>query len=144
MHSLNEDELQSYLGRRVDLLDVDDVARALGEFRPFAVAPTVVVHTKYWSLAHGVRAGDYGGAITGGIDLASTRYCHGDDFTPDDLAETGRRPGHPGGAAFAIAIQARLGDAVRCVPGRLLEVASPTTIGLGDTFVGGFLAALVR
>ncbi len=144
VHSLNEDELQTYLGRRVDLLDVDDVARAIEEFRPFAVAPTVVVHTKYWSLAHGVRAGEYVEAIAGGIDLASTRYCHGDDFTPDELAGIRRQPEHPGGAAFAVGIRKRLGGAVQCVPGRLLEVASPTTIGLGDTFVGGFLAALVR
>jgi len=45
---------------------------------------------------------------------------------------------------FAARINERLGDAVRCIPSRLLDVAAPTTIGLGDTFVGGFLAALVR
>jgi hypothetical protein len=31
---------------------------------------------------------------------------------------------------------------VRCVPGVNLDVAEPTTIGLGDTFVGGVLAAV--
>jgi ADP-dependent phosphofructokinase/glucokinase len=53
-------------------------------------------------------------------------------------------PRHPGGSVFAAGIPERLGDAVRCIPSRLLDVAAPTTIGLGDTFVGGFLAALVR
>jgi sugar/nucleoside kinase (ribokinase family) len=33
---------------------------------------------------------------------------------------------------------------VRCIPGFRLDVAEPTTVGLGDSFVGGFLAALVR
>jgi sugar/nucleoside kinase (ribokinase family) len=33
-------------------------------------------------------------------------------------------------------------DGVRCVPGFALDVAHPTTVGLGDTFAGGFLAAL--
>mgnify|MGYP000850988834 FL=1 len=144
VHSLNEDELQSHLGRRIDLLDVEDVESALAEFAPRAIAPTVVVHTKYWSLACGERAGELEAALAGGIDLASTRYCHGDDFTPGDLVATRLLPVQPGGAGFAERIRARLGARVRCVPGRLLEVPAPTTIGLGDTFVGGFLATFVR
>ncbi len=143
VHSLNEDEWQSYLGRRVDLLDVDDVVSALAEFAPRAIASTVVVHSKYWSLAYGERAGELGVALAGGIDLASTRYCHGDDFTPADLVATRLLPVQPRGAAFAERIGERLGADVHCVPGRLLDVAVPTTIGLGDTFVGGFLATYV-
>jgi ADP-dependent phosphofructokinase/glucokinase len=142
VHSLNEDELQSYLGRRVNLLDVDDVVAALADFQRFAIAPTVVVHTKYWSLAHGLRAHEFGDALEGGIDLASTRYSHGDDFTVADLDEIRNGQRHPDGTIFAARIRERLGDAVLCIPSRLLDVPSPTTIGLGDTFVGGFLAAL--
>jgi ADP-dependent phosphofructokinase/glucokinase len=37
-----------------------------------------------------------------------------------------------------------MGRVVRCLPGFELDVAEPTTIGLGDTFVGGFLAAVSR
>lgn len=144
VHSLNEDELQSYLGRRIDLLDVEDVVTALAAFAPYAIAPTVVVHTKYWSLAQGERASDFAAALAGGVDLASTRYCHGDDFTADDLAGIRGGPVRPGGLAFAAGIVERLGSRVACVPGRLLDVPSPTTIGLGDTFVGGFLATLVH
>jgi len=144
VHSLNEDELQSYLGHRIDLLDVEDVVAALEEFQRFAIAATVVVHTKYWALAYGRRARHFADALAGGIDLASTRYCHGDDFTVADLEAMRQGPRHPGGTIFATRISERLGEAVRCIPSRLLDVAAPTTIGLGDTFVGGFLAALVR
>lgn len=144
VHSLNEDELQSYLGRRVDLLDADDVAAALAQFSTHAIAPTVVVHTRYWSLAHGPAATTYEEALAGGIDLASTRYRHGDDFTVADVVAVRDLPAHPDGAAFAARIRERLGAQVCCVPGRLLAVGSPTTIGLGDTFVGGFLATLVH
>jgi ADP-dependent phosphofructokinase/glucokinase len=35
-----------------------------------------------------------------------------------------------------------MGASVRCVPGFDLDVAEPTTIGLGDTFVGGVLAVV--
>ncbi|WP_146088011.1 carbohydrate kinase family protein [Rathayibacter sp. AY1B5] len=31
-----------------------------------------------------------------------------------------------------------------CVPGLVLETDRPTTIGLGDTFAGGFVSALAR
>jgi sugar/nucleoside kinase (ribokinase family) len=37
-----------------------------------------------------------------------------------------------------------MGAVVRCVPGFRLEVSQPTTVGLGDSFVGGLLASLVR
>jgi sugar/nucleoside kinase (ribokinase family) len=35
-------------------------------------------------------------------------------------------------------------NSVPRVPGFALDVAHPTTVGLGDTFAGGFLAALAR
>jgi len=144
VHSLNEDELQSYLGRRVNLLDLDDVLAALDELERFAIAPTVVIHTKYWSLARGARAAEFTEALAGGIDLASTRYCYGDGFTVADLNAVRQLSIHAGGAEFSERIRTRLGEAVRCVPGRVLDVSRPTTIGLGDTFVGGFLATLVH
>ncbi len=103
----------------------------------------MVIHTKYWSLARGARAGEFEDALAGGIDLASTRYCYGDNFTVAHLNAVRQLSVHAGGAEFCAAIRARLGEAVRCVPGRVLDVPRPTTIGLGDTFVGGFLGTLV-
>jgi ADP-dependent phosphofructokinase/glucokinase len=37
-----------------------------------------------------------------------------------------------------------MGGTVRCIPSFALDVENPTTVGLGDTFVGGFLAAVAR
>ncbi|MBK9157576.1 MAG: hypothetical protein IPM11_05535 [Micropruina sp.] len=143
VHSLNEDELQSYLGRPVDLLDVDDVVSALREFQPFALGPTVVVHTKHWALAYGARVAQLGPSLAAGIDLAGTRFRVGDVITAVDLQHTQWLPRQAAGEAFAVAISARLGDAVCCIPARVLDVTRPTTVGLGDTFVGGFLAEFV-
>jgi sugar/nucleoside kinase (ribokinase family) len=53
-------------------------------------------------------------------------------------------PSHAGGRDFSQLLELRLGDAVCCVPAHALGVPNPTTIGLGDTFVGGFVAALSR
>lgn len=144
VHSMNEDEFQHYLTRSLDLLDADEVVAALKDSLTFAVARTVVVHTKYWSLAYGDDAARYREALQGGIDLASTLYCCGDGFTLEDYERVRAMPRSAGGCDFSQLLEARLGDAVCCVPAHALDVANPTTIGLGDTFVGGFVAALSR
>lgn len=142
VHSLNEDELQSYLGRRIDLLDAVQVKQALADFfHEFSIAPTVVVHTKYWALAFGRDPRRYCDALAAAIDLAGVRYRNGDDFTTDDLAAVRALPVRPDGQQFAEQLTAVMGASVCCVPTRLIETDTPTTIGLGDTFVGGFLAA---
>lgn len=45
-------------------------------------------------------------------------------------------------SAFAEALHSLLGDLVCCVPGFVLDAPDPTTVGLGDTFVGGFLTSV--
>lgn len=144
VYSMNEDEMQAYVGRPLDLLDVDVMAAALGELRELIPAAVLVVHTKFWSLALGERAADYEDALRGAIQMASTRYVRGDGFTERNYEQTGLLPVNPLGADFALGIRARLGAEVCCVPAFLLTVARPTTIGLGDTFVGGFIAAIAR
>jgi sugar/nucleoside kinase (ribokinase family) len=144
VYGLNEDEMQAYLGRTVDLLSVPDVEQALTELRELIGAPTLVVHTKYWSAAVGERTDDYAEPVNAGIVLASTRYCYGDDYTDEHRALLQERPRRTESRDFAEALQARMGAVVRCLPGLDLDVARPTTIGLGDTFVGGFLAAVAR
>ncbi|HML51614.1 MAG TPA: ADP-dependent glucokinase/phosphofructokinase [Propionicimonas sp.] len=142
VHSLNEDELQSYLGRQIDLLDAPEVKQALADFfHEFSIAPTVVVHTQYWALAFGRNPQRYCDALAAAIDLAGVRYRNGDDFTTDDLAAVRALPVRPDGQQFAEQLAAVMGPSVCCVPTRLIDTDTPTTIGLGDTFVGGFLAA---
>jgi ADP-dependent phosphofructokinase/glucokinase len=73
--------------------------------------------------------------------MASTRYAYGDDFSEDDYNEVAQAPPSSAGAAFARAIEARMPGLVRCSPAVVMQTARPTMIGLGDSFVGGFLAA---
>ncbi|MFD1715751.1 ADP-dependent glucokinase/phosphofructokinase [Amnibacterium flavum] len=144
VYSMNEDELQTYLGRSVDLLDVDQVEAALEDARRLIPARVLTIHTKYWSLAAGETAGRYREALLGGITMASARYLHGDVFSAEDYAAIAGQPVNPGGAAFAEAFTARHGSEVVVLPAYRIETASPTTIGLGDTFVGGFIEAFAR
>lgn len=144
VYGMNEDEMQSYLGHPVDLLSAPEVADALAAVHTLIPAPTLVLHTKYWAAAVGTCAGEYADALDTGTVAAATRYRHGDDLTDEDVDRMRRRPRRPESVAFAAALHERMGNRVRCVPGFALDVAHPTTVGLGDTFVGGFLAALAR
>ncbi len=75
--------------------------------------------------------------------MAATRYAHGDDFTDADVDALRRRPRRPESGAFADALRARDGRHGSTVcPASRWTIENPTTVGLGDTFVGGFLAAV--
>jgi ADP-dependent phosphofructokinase/glucokinase len=142
VHSMNEDEMQAYLGRPIDLLDPDQVEAALVELAGAQAGPTFVVHTSFWAAAIGPAAAAWRPALLGGVTMATTRFMHGDHFTEPDYRAVAGLPEHPGGAAVAAALDDRLGDRACSVPALLVHEPHPTVIGLGDTFVGGFLAAL--
>jgi ADP-dependent phosphofructokinase/glucokinase len=144
IYGMNEDEMQADVGRSVDLLSTTDVEHAIDSLKALIPVPTLLVHTKYWSLALGEAADEYAEALRDGIVIASTRYCYGDDYTDDHYELTRRLPVRPEASSLANSLERRMGAAVRCVPGLTLDVAQPTTVGLGDSFVGGFLASLVR
>lgn len=143
VYSMNEDELQEYLGRRVNLLDAGDVVRALREVHAVMPAPALVVHTRYWAIAMGPDAHPYRGGLESAVSVAATRYRVGDGLTAADVDDTRTMPRHGGGEALVAAVEEALPGAVG-IAAFSVDVATPTTVGLGDTFVGGFLAGVVR
>ncbi len=143
IHSLNEDELQAHLQRRIDVLDVTQVAAALNELYPLLNAPLLVVHSMYWALSYGPDAARLAPALKGGVTMATTRFRRGDDLDAAACAETASLPANEHGARFARDIKALLGDRVCCVAVALVSQENATTVGLGDAFVGGFLPELL-
>lgn len=143
VYGMNEDELQEYLGRPVNLLDPTDVLRALRDAHRVIPARALVVHTRYWAIAIGPDAGRHRAALDSAVVVAATRYRVGDGLTAGDVEETAAMTRHGGGEALVRAVEDALPDAVG-VAAFALEVSTPTTVGLGDTFVGGFLAGAVR
>lgn len=144
VYGMNEDEMQAYLGRPMDLLDADAMATALQELHHLIPARTLVVHTKFWSLALGAHVQTYHAALLAGNAMAGARYLHGDEFTKTEYLEVSRHLQRQDGHTFARAIEALLPGAVSCVPSYHLSSAATTTVGLGDSFVGGFIAALAE
>lgn len=144
IYSLNEDELQLYLGRKLDLLNADQISEALADIQKIIPVPLIVVHSMYWAIAYGKNAIRVSKALKGGITMATTRYRFGDDFSVENYKEIeGLRPNKEG-IEFASRIEKLLGDKICCAPVVHVEERNATTIGLGDSFVGGFLPALLK
>lgn len=144
LHSLNEDELQEYLGRQLDLLNAEQMSEALDEMMTILEVPALVVHTKYWALVYGKNAAKMHAALLGGITMATTRFRLGDDFTAEEYRDTALLKPQAAGKAFSKEIRHKLKDKVCCLPSFAVEETKATTIGLGDAFVGGFIEALSR
>jgi ADP-dependent phosphofructokinase/glucokinase len=142
VYSMNEDEWQTHIGRDIDLLDVDDVARALRSIRRLISTPTLVLHTRHWALAYGADAARYETALLGGTSAATARYVYGDAVTAQQVAAITAREAPAAHASFAEQLASLVSEPVSCVSVRSVAAPRPTTIGLGDSFVGGFLAAL--
>jgi ADP-dependent phosphofructokinase/glucokinase len=143
VYGMNEDELQAHLQRQVEVLDAEAIAGALRDLHVLIPARTFVVHTKFWSLAFGARSQAYRAALRAGNAMSGVRYLYGDEFTRADYLNLSRRLKRHDGETFARAIEALLPGQVCCVPSYHLSSPTPTTVGLGDSFVGGFIAALV-
>ena len=141
VHSLNEDEARHYLGRQVDLTDPQEVAAMMRGLKGILGAPTVMVHTSRYAACIGAEAGLCREAARAGCLLASTRFAHGDRYGRAEYDAVAVSPREPVGIALAGA--PGLGRAgVLIAPGYDVRAATPTTIGLGDAFIGGVMAHL--
>ena len=144
VYSLNEDELQANLGRKLDLQDVTQVRTALADLKELIPVDTLVLHTRNWALAYGAGASKYAAALKAGITMATTRFRNGDDFTLTNYRRIHGMAPRPKNAKFADTIGASARNDTCCMPVAAVEQSNATTIGLGDAFVGGFLPALLH
>ena len=146
VYSLSDEELADVLGRAVDLLDAAAVLTAVSAVSRRVDVPVLVVHSRHWAIAMGAAAVDVVPALATGVALATTRYAFGPAAEAADLESVRSAPIDPATGAFVdelVVLGAQHepgGTSVAAVGVPFLEVPSPTTVGLGDTFVGGFLA----
>ncbi|WP_167202663.1 ADP-dependent glucokinase/phosphofructokinase [Actinomyces respiraculi] len=143
LHSLNEDEAQRYLGRPVDLADPAEVATMMTDLREILGAPTVMVHTSRYAAVIGTDAERYREAGQAGCLMASTRFLHGDAYTRAEYDAVATAAREQVGTALA-RDAGLLAAGVRIAPGFAVRTEHPTTIGLGDAFIGGVVGHLVH
>ena len=73
--------------------------------------------------------------------MASTRFVNGDRYGRAEYDAVAVSPREPVGLALAAAPELRRAG-VLIAPGYDARTSSPTTIGLGDAFIGGVMAHL--
>lgn len=139
IYSMNEEEMQQVLGRDVNLLDADQMADALRELHGIIGTEYVLVHAHCWAVIYGEQAVRFDAALESAATMATTRYRFGDDFVPEQFESTKQLPVPQERLQFIETLQKRLGDCVCLKPVRVVPETEVTTIGLGDSFVGGFM-----
>jgi ADP-dependent phosphofructokinase/glucokinase len=65
IYSMNEDEMEAYVRRPIEILDPDAMLSALRDVHAVVPARTLVVHTRAWALATGERALELRSALQG-------------------------------------------------------------------------------
>lgn len=143
IYSMNEDELQQHIGEKINLLDAKVVINAIEKLSKIIPCESYIIHSKYWAVIYGEHVDIYSEALQNAVDISTTRLVYGDSMTADDLVRTRERPLDPQGLKFQNqVIQGQWNRAIGCIPSYLVTEKNLTTIGLGDSFVGGFLAKL--
>ena len=143
--SMNEDELQEYIGRRINILDPASMQEALKYVAQNSGAKILVVHSAAWALAYGQDAAMMKQALIGGVTTAGSRFRVGDALTPQVYAQTQAMADKADGVIFCEQMKQLLGDRICCVPSKdLSSVKNPTVVGLGDSFAGGLLPGLLK
>lgn len=143
--SMNEDELQEYIGKKIDILDENAMAEALDTVYEKSGIPMLVVHSAAWALAYGDHAEMMEQSLTGGVLTAGTRFRVGDSLSPETYEQTRALTDKPESVRFCREMKQRLGSRICCVPSKdLSKVENPTVVGLGDAFAGGMLPGLLK
>lgn len=142
--SMNEDELQEYIGREINIMDDGEVLAAVEEVYENAGVPTILIHSASWALTYGEKARKYEKALRSGIIMAGTRFRCGDNFGKEEYEETGRLLTKKESEVFCRRITERAAGKICCLPCKDLSfVENPTVVGLGDFFAGGLLPQLL-
>lgn len=141
--SMNEDELEAYAGRKVDLLSADDVRAAVLDVHSQAGVPILVLHTRYFAIAHGRDARAFRHALVEGAAVAGARYAWGDGVKKVDIQRVVAAERSISGSAVVAQLEREDSEFVGVAALELGGVVVPTTVGLGDAFVGGVIAALL-
>lgn len=76
--SMNEDELQQYIGKSIDILDPEAVEEAVNYVYDHSGIKLILVHSAAWALVYGENAAAMKAISEGGVTMAATRFRIGD------------------------------------------------------------------
>jgi hypothetical protein len=126
----------------VDLSSGPEVAHMLIKLRELIPAEHLMVHTHLWAALVGPRASLFQQPLDAAVQMASSRYLFGDALRLDQYDLVASFPKNRFAEKVNQVLTDELGDSFVFSSGFKLETDRPTTIGLGDSFIGGFIAEL--
>ena len=142
--SMNEDEMQEYIGKRINIMNPAAVLDAIQYIYERINVPLLIVHSAKWAIAYGKDADKMAHVLEGGTNSASTRFCYGDDSGVKEYEETAKLAVRQDSIVFGEELEKMSDRAICCVPSKDLSfVEHPVVVGLGDSFAGGLLPELV-
>ena len=144
VHSMNSEEFTEMAGRKALPGDPAQLAGDVRAVHAGLGARNIVVHSPGWALAYGPDAPSLLPALDLGMRLATLRYAVGDGWVAEGLATLDHTPRSEDGVRLAAWARSHLGSGLAVAAGWDVSVSSPTTIGLGDTFVAGLMAGLAK
>src|SRR6218665_2218921 len=109
----------------------------------FAI-PFLLLHSRYYALAHGVQPWSVRSVLEAGVAAASARYVFGDLARSEDVSALSLHGQRSVSGQRAVEQIEALGSFCGVPAFDLQNTMCPTTIGLGDAFVGGAVAALLQ
>lgn len=142
--SMNEDELQKYIGYRINIMDVDEVMNGVKKIYNKTGIKNILIHSASWVIAYGENAKKLKSALESGINMSATRFRKGDDFNKEDYLYTKSISNKVDSVEFCNRLEEEYGEYICCIPCKDLSfVECPTVVGLGDAFVGGLVLGLL-
>jgi ADP-dependent phosphofructokinase/glucokinase len=138
--SMNREEFLSRTGLDSLPSDFDELTRQLFCERARLGSENLVLHTSSWAMAVGPSAKHLGPALEQALTVGAARYRVGDSLTLEAVSETRNMPRAQEGLALAEWCLTR--EDVEARAGFLVDAENPTTIGLGDAFLGGLIAGI--
>lgn len=143
--SMNEDELQEYIGEKIDILDPYEIKKAISYVKENSKVKTIVVHSAKWALAFGELADKMKMALEGAVTMAGTRFRLGDHFSVNDYEDTKKIQDKEESVQFCKKLAEIIQEELYCIPCKDLSfVEKPTVVGLGDSFAGGLLPGFLK
>ena len=137
IYSLNEDEFSEIIKINIDFMNPEQIYQSIINFKKeFLDVKYLLLHTRYYALIFGKDANRYYPHLCSAVDLACTRALYGERI--ESFQKVQKMCRYPPALDFCRKIQS-FGGNIACVASADMQQNSLVTIGLGDTFVGGFL-----
>lgn len=143
--SMNEDELQQYVGKKIDIMNTEEVMDAVKYVYDNVGIKNILVHSASWALIYGEESEKLSGSLESGVVMAATRFRIGDNFTKKDYEQTRCLKDKEESIVFCRQLKEKYDSMIYGIPCKDLSyVKEPTVVGLGDSFAGGLLPGLLK